>query len=155
MPYISSDPKGDRDILLRGGNLKRAAGIELKEKCFRNLFIEEEDVRIGKIVEQYFIAVRERWPKAWNEITPGQMLNRTNGFRALISLLGRAYVELAEPGEYVSHEDFFRLFRRVECDDEYFSTDRFLPGTSGESALRKFLAHAIFDDPELPLFRRN
>ena len=57
--YISDDPKQDRDLMLRGEKLEFVAGDEEKRLCFRNMFIRDKDVQIGKIVEQYFLAVEE------------------------------------------------------------------------------------------------
>jgi DGQHR domain-containing protein len=59
--YISDDPKTDRDLLLKGKSLTRASTDQARQLCFRNLFIDGEDVKIAKIVEEYFKAVRARW----------------------------------------------------------------------------------------------
>lgn len=150
IPYISANPKEDRDILLRGRKLSRASGEEAVRFCFRNLFIDDEDVKIGKIIEEYFKAVVIRWPEAWAFRGAGLMLNRTNGFRALMRIFGRIYNHLAGPGDFVTAERFLTLFNRVEVTDDYFSVERFRPGTSGEAALRHFLEDTIFDVPTAP-----
>jgi hypothetical protein len=87
MPYLSSDPKKDRDILLRGGILQKAYGDELYKMPFRNLFVDKQDLAITEIMSNYFNAVRNKWPLAWEERGKGMMLNRTNGFRALMRFL--------------------------------------------------------------------
>jgi DGQHR domain-containing protein len=148
--YISQDPKTDRDLLLRGLSLKKAEGNDLNRTCLRNLFIEGDDVAIGKIIEQYFDAVRRRWPEAWNSAEPGMMLNRTNGFRAFASLFGKVYLSVAKPGELGSATRYAELLNMVKVDSSYFNTDNFKPGTSGESALRKFVYESVFEQ-ELPL----
>jgi DGQHR domain-containing protein len=145
--YISDDPKLDRDLLLNDKKLEKVSGAEARRLCFRNLFIDEEDIKIGKIVEEYFKAVRTRWERAWVP-SPGHMLNRTNGFRALIRLFGRAYTELGKPGDFISAENFKTLFDRVDVNWDYFTTDRFQPGSSGESDLRRFLEEEIFGAPK-------
>jgi len=141
--YISEDPNGDRDLLLRGKKLEKATEEELKKLCFRNLFIEDEDLRIGKILEQYFLAVAERWPDSWNYRGPGRILNRTNGFRALSSIFGGIYTSLAEPGDFVTKDEFKQIFDEVEAPDEFFSTENFKPGSSGEAELKKFFIGQI------------
>lgn len=143
--YISEDPKIDRDQLLRGKALERAFGDENEKRCFRNLFIDGEDVKIGKIIEQYFLAVEDRWRVAWNFGGKGLVLNRTNGFRALMSIFGLLYNHVAAPGEYVTKETFKEQFDKVDAEDNAFSTDNFKPGSSGEAALRQFLISHIFD----------
>lgn len=142
--YISKDPKVDRDQLLRGEKLARVSGEENLKFCFRNMFIDEEDVKIGKIIEQYFLAVRDRWPGAWNFGGKGLILNRTNGYRALMSIFGRIYNHVAAPGDFVEKETFKKQFDKVDAKDDYFSTDNFKPGTSGEASLRNYLVDKIF-----------
>ncbi|WP_316159086.1 MULTISPECIES: DGQHR domain-containing protein [unclassified Bradyrhizobium] len=140
MPYISSDPKKDRDILLRGGNLEKTYGEELYKMPLRNLFVAKEDLSIAEIVSNYFNAVRDRWPSAWNERGRGMMLNRTNGFRALMRFLRYAYLEVAAPGDVPTSSKFLdRVFKRVEVDDQMFNTDEFAPGASGEARLFRIL----------------
>ncbi|MER8587395.1 DGQHR domain-containing protein [Mesorhizobium sp. M1338] len=66
--YISDDPKVDRDALLRNQKLQRPSAKELDRLVFRNLFLDDNDISIGKIYEQYFLAVQERWPLAWGAL---------------------------------------------------------------------------------------
>jgi len=82
--YISRDPKGDRDILLRGGSLELIDSDASRHLCLRNLFIKGEDLIIARLIQSYFDAVRERWPVAWDEFGQGSMLNKTNGFSSLL-----------------------------------------------------------------------
>jgi hypothetical protein len=68
------------------------------------------------------------------------MLNRTNGFRALMRFLRHAYLEVAAPGEVPSSQKFSeRVFGRIDLDDRVFNTDEFPPGTSGEAHLYRVL----------------
>jgi hypothetical protein len=144
--YISDDPKQDRDSMLRGDKLDLVAGEEEKRLCFRNMFVREKDVQIGKIVEQYFLAIQERWEFAWNFGGKGIMLNQSNGFRALMRIFGDAYNYLARPGNFVESRRFLELFKRVKVESDYFTIERFRPGTSGEAGLREFLLSKMFDD---------
>jgi DGQHR domain-containing protein len=149
--YVSDEPKIDRDQILRGRKLPLVSGREERRLPFRNMFIREEDIMIGKIVEQYFKAVQERWPDAWDAPRgAGIILNQTNGFRALMRMFGKVYNELAKPGQFVESEQFARLFARVDVPSTYFSVDNFVPGTSGEGALRAFFDERIFGNPKLP-----
>lgn len=144
MPLISDDPKKDRDRLLRGESLPKVKDEESRRMIFRNLFIEEKDTTIAKIVNNYFDAVRERWGTAWNERGQGQILNKTNGFRALIRILPRSYLYFGAPGDLISKDKFFQLFRRVDVDDGFFTVERFKPGSSGETDLVHFLREKMF-----------
>jgi DGQHR domain-containing protein len=144
--YISDDPKLDRDRLLRGETLPFVVGEEEERLCFRNMFIREKDIQIGKIVEQYFLAVQERWPDAWDAGGKGYMLNQANGFRALMRVFGEAYIHLASPGQFVDAKRFLELFNRVDVEWNHFTIERYKPGSSGEARLREFLRLKIFDE---------
>jgi DGQHR domain-containing protein len=142
--YISADPKGDRDRLLRGRKLEMADSDTLKRFCFRNLFINGADVTIGRVVQNYFEGVKLRWPTAWDDFGQGAMLNKTNGFRALMSILGQVYTHISAPGDVVSASRFEEMFKHSEFKDQDFNTDNFLPGTSGEVKLRNALREQLF-----------
>jgi DGQHR domain-containing protein len=146
MRYISDDPKMDRDQLLRGEKMALVIGGEEERLCFRNMFIWEKDIQIGKIVEQYFLAVLERWEGAWNASGKGIMLNQANGFRALMRVFGEAYNYLANPGQFVEARRFLELFNRVNAESNHFTIERFKPGSSGEAKLRDFLRFEIFGE---------
>jgi len=142
--YISPEPKVDRDLLLRGQTLEPADSDSLRRFPLRNLFIKGDDVTIARVVQNYFEAVRNRWTEAWNDFSQGNMLNKTNGFRALMSLFGRVYTHVGAPGDLVEVKKFEEMFRRSKLTDRDFNTERFVPGTSGETKLRKELASEIF-----------
>jgi len=137
LQYISKDPKLDRDLLLRNKKIDYIYGEVLDKYVFRNLFIDKEDIKIGKIYEQYFLAVQQKWPKAWNNSGTGIILPRTNGYRALSSVFGKTYRKITAPGNYAPASAFLRYFDKVEVDWNYFHTDNFKPGSSGESELRR------------------
>jgi DGQHR domain-containing protein len=140
MPYISFAPKKDRDLLLKGEKLTRSYGDELFKCPFRNLFIDRKDLQITEVLFNYFVAVRKKWPDAWGEAGRGMMLNRTNGFRALMRFLRHAYLEVAAPGDVPSTEKFFgRVFASINLSDSVFTTENFPPGTSGEARLYRVL----------------
>lgn len=144
LPLISDDPKGDRDLLLRGEKLPKARDDDSRRLIFRNLFIEDRDTTIAKILHNYFDAVRDRWENGWNARGQGQVLNKTNGFRALMRLLPRACLYFGVPGDLISKEKFSELFRRVDAPPDYFTVERFKPGSSGETDLARFLREKMF-----------
>ena len=135
MQYISDDPKGDRDRLLRHRKLELATFKERARLPFRNSFVEERDVEIVEVLFNYFSAVKKRWPVAWSNPDRGNMLNRTNGFRAFM----RAYAHLCELSETrsgsVPSEVMDEFMQKIPLNDEDFNTEKFKPGSSGESAL--------------------
>jgi DGQHR domain-containing protein len=140
MKYISRDPMSDRDVFRRG---KTPATADAKEKStlvFRNLFLQDEDALIAKIVVEYFSAVSQKWPSAWGEAREGNILNRSTGFAALMRLLGPAYLKLRPRGSgLVSRQEFSKLFNSVKLRERDFTPDNYKPGSSGESLLLKDL----------------
>ncbi|HET9639521.1 MAG TPA: DGQHR domain-containing protein [Allosphingosinicella sp.] len=140
MPYISLNPKEDRDILLRGGTVERYDDPADREKAVLRIhFVEGRDFDIAKVFFNYFRAVQERWSKAWSSQSKGMMLNRTNGIRALIRFFPVAYREVAAPGNVPSMEKFLDVFAGIPIPWNKFSTKYFAPGTSGEARLYRVL----------------
>jgi len=139
MPYISSDPVADRDILKRGGSLKRVTTVPSEPRFLRNFFIDERDADIVLLVWNFFAAVQSRWPFAWNVKETGNILNRTTGFTALMKFLPTAYWAYGEAEAVVPQEFFFRIFESVQLRDNEFTPQSFAPGSSGVSRLLKVL----------------
>ncbi len=135
LKLISTDPRQDRDILLRHRQIPLATTQELTVLPLRNLFIKGEDLSIAKIMWNYFEAVRTRWPTAWSSSSRGYILNRTNGFRALMRVFRPIYLTLGHPGDIVDHTKYEALFQLMAITDEDFHISNFLPGSSGEAAL--------------------
>ena len=46
-----------------------------------------------------------------------------------------AYLNLVGPGEVPTREQFGNIFKRIQMNDDEFTTDNYKPGTSGEVAL--------------------
>ena len=69
----------------------------------------------------------------------GLILNKTNGFLALVRFSRPAYLHLNGLGKVVSDEQFLSVFDRINLRDGDFNGERYLPGTSGETSLYKNL----------------
>jgi DGQHR domain-containing protein len=132
MVYISANPVQDRDLYIRGKTPARGSAAESKRLIFRNMMIDKRDMDIVDVIWNYFDAVRSRWPKAWNSTGSGTVLGRTNGFRALMRFLRPVYLYLVGPGEVPDRDRFGKVFARIEMNDEDFTIENFVPGTSGE-----------------------
>lgn len=139
LPYLSPAPQLDRDIFKRGKKPEEADADALRKHIFRNMFLKEQEMEIADVIWNLFDAVREKWPSAWESLGRGNMLNKTNGFRALIRFLRPAYLHLTAPGRVPNKNEFLSLLNRVSLKDADFSIDRFRPGTSGESDLYRTL----------------
>lgn len=139
MPFVSGDPMIDRDLLLRGAKLSLPSEMELRRHPFRRFFVEREDAKIFNILMNYFSAVRDRWPVAWNSTERGMVLNRTNGFRALMRALLPLYRTLSTRAEVPTEQAFKQQLDRIDVDESAFHVDRFKPGSSGEGDLFRLL----------------
>jgi len=138
LPFITSNPMGDRDLYLKGKKPQKVDVNLLSKHIFQHMFVDEKDFEITDCIWAYFKAVRARWPLAWASKERGNMLNRTNGFNALAKFLRDSYLYIgtAVPTE----SDFAVILSKSPLKDADFVVERFPPGTSGESALYKELS---------------
>lgn len=137
LKYISKEPMKDRDILKRGKSLERVSKEEdLKKLFLRNLFIEERDAVIAKIVWNYFGAVKNRWHSAWEN----SILSKSTGIIALMRFFKNAYLSKASSiGEVVSIGQFAQIFEKINLNDDDFNTTKYRPGATGQNDLYKDL----------------
>ena len=129
----------DRDIYKRGNKPEKFEGTELANRPLRNLFINEEDALIAKIIWEYYKAVETKWPKAWKVVESEMILNKSTGFIALMNLFKDLYVKIGRIGELVSTEEYLVYFEKANLEDKDFNRTNFIPGSSGQSSLYKSL----------------
>jgi len=134
--HISKNPMEDKDRLKRG---KKLEDLENPRFIFRKKFSEERDAEIAKILWNYFDAVSMRWPKAWNTVERGQVLSRTTGFAALMRLLPS--VMKKTQADFPSTDMFLQILQKISIQEGEFTSDRFKPGSSGESEMVR-----VFED---------
>lgn len=133
--YITKDPQADRDNLIRGKRIKLAEADDLERTPLRNLFLNEEDLKIATLISNYFEAISQRWPSAWGNLGKGKMLNKTNGFKASMRVFGSVYLHIAGPGDVPGPEDFLKMFSKVKLEDDDFDVEVYQPGSAGEGKL--------------------
>ncbi len=136
--YISKDPMSDRDLYKRGKKPEKYTNQELIQRPFRNLFLEENDAAIAKIIWEYFEAVQNRWPEAWNKVQPGIILNKSTGFSALMNYFKDAYffiVKLDGIGKVVESKDYLNLFNMVPIEANNLNRNLYIPGDIGQKKL--------------------
>lgn len=135
LPYITNDALADRDRGKRFGFWDDAVAKDQSKRIFSNFFYRKEDAKILDNLLNYFSAIKERWPEAWEKTGKGNIINRTNGFNGFIRFLRPAYLYCTTEPRIVSQKEFADIFERVSLSDEDFTPARFLPGTSGSTAL--------------------
>lgn len=139
LKLVSVNAKLDRNTYLENKKPQRLNDDQLKKVIFGNMFIDEKDYAITDVLWNYFTAVSERWEKAWNFQGTMLMLNRNNGYRALMRFLPQAYLKLTSPGNVPTKEEFLTILNAINIDDDEFNSDNFKPGAGGESALYRSL----------------
>jgi DGQHR domain-containing protein len=141
LQYISKDPMRDRDVLKRkklfGSNhLELVKDSEEKRKrIFRNLFIMEKDEVILAILFNYFKAIQTRWPISWNQSLTGNILNKTTGLIALMRFLKPVCNSLKLEDKEIEVATFLEVFNKIDLEDNKFSREKYVPGSSGQSQL--------------------
>lgn len=93
IPLISNNPKDDQYKMAKRGWFSKLEKSSYDKTPLRDLWIEEKDVEITRILLEYFKAVEERWPLAWKSRERGNILPRTNGYIALIRLFKNIYIK--------------------------------------------------------------
>ena len=159
MGFITNDAISDRNTFLRRLVPEKPSHEELQRHPFRELFLQERDTDITRILLHYFLAVQSRWPDSWDDLErKGNVLPKTNGVKALMRFLRLVYNDICENRGSNSvvpdQSDFAKYIDAVELEDEQFDTKTFPPGSSGESELFKILKASVEKENDTPLFDR-
>ena len=145
LEYITKDKQADRDFYKRNKNDKKAKlpyanEKELQKLFLRNIFIDDfDDVKIAQIIWNYFFAVQQKWPLAWNEVKNDNILNKSTGFVALMKFFKDAYLSFNKIGSVITKEEFATCFEKITLEESDFNTTRYIPGAIGQSELYKDL----------------
>lgn len=138
LPYISDDPMRDRDAINRGGMKKLPTPPQGKQSSLilRSLFAQEKDDVIADAVWNYFDAVSDRWSEAWNSDERGSILNRSQGFAALMRFFKPVYLAAKSGTDgTLSFAAARKIFASIKLRDRDFTVANYAPGTSGETSL--------------------
>jgi DGQHR domain-containing protein len=152
LAMVSTDPLADLDHAKRSDRglfqwgqrkipLPTEGEVRAKNLVFRKMFLQDRDEEITKTIFNYFKAVAQRWPLAWDTIEPGLILNRTPGYRALMAFLPFVIFRLGLE-QVPSVSDCAEIFAMVNLSDDEINTENFKPGSSGEAALRQRFMNA-------------
>lgn len=146
IPLISKSPEEDRFAVAKGKGV-RVEDSKYAETPLRFLWVDEKDGEIAKLLLEYFKAVKSKWPSAWSSRESGQILSRTNGFRALMRLFKNIYLnekpDRDEQNSIVSADVYKRYFDKSSLSDSDFNTNNFPPGSSGETKLYNKLREEV------------
>jgi DGQHR domain-containing protein len=138
--YISNNPPKDRNILRTGSKLPLVEGVEKDKLFFRNWFIKEEDVKIAKVIWNYFEAIKRKWPIAWGNLD--FILTKSTGVIAFMRFL-KDLVELLGIDKIITIEDFEGILNKIDITDNELVNNVYQSGGVGQSALYKTLINSI------------
>ena len=142
LPYISKDPLTDRDIGKRVGFWPEGNAHDFASRPFYPFFQKNEDEKILANLINFFSAISNRWPNAWRQTGKGAVLNKTNGYNALMRFFKDCYLYLTMEPKVLSEADFSRILERSNLVEEDFTTEKYPPGSSGASKLYKELVES-------------
>lgn len=143
--YITKDKQLDRDFYKRNkdnkdAKLPYAEGKELERYFLRNIFIDDlEDIKIAQIIWNYFYAVQDKWPNAWNETKKDNILNKSTGFVALMRFFKDAYLSFNKFNTVITKDEFKTCFKNISLNESDFNTQRYVPGGIGQGELYRDL----------------
>lgn len=143
IPYISKDPMMDRDIGRRTGMFPKRGPDDFEKRIFYPFFQSDNDEDILANIINFFSAVRERWPDAWEFTGKGAVLSKTNGYNGLIRFMRDAYLYKTNEPRVVSQVDFYEILNRSNLKDNEFNTEVFQPGSGGSTALYHRLTETL------------
>jgi DGQHR domain-containing protein len=141
LKYITRDKQSDRDFYRRNKKEenKKRPHIDKKESqrlFLRNIFIDDtSDIKIAQILWNYFYAVQQKWPTAWNIPANNNILNKSTGFIALMRFFKDAYLSFDKIGQTITKDEFMTCFENIDLTDADFNRDKYVPGGIGLSAL--------------------
>lgn len=139
--YISEDPQADRDFYKRNKGKSNAKprypeGKDADKYFLRKTFIDDDsDVKIAQLMWDYFYAVSNRWPKAWGVVQNNNILNKSTGFLALMRFLKDAFFHIKDQGGTIGKPEFVNIFNSIDLNDSDFTTEKYIPGSSGQTTL--------------------
>ncbi|GGB66022.1 hypothetical protein GCM10007417_02170 [Glycocaulis alkaliphilus] len=138
LPLLTKDIIRDREIGKTTGHWSAAGPYDPDLLIFRRWFFEEKDGLIADQIMHYFEAVRRHWQRQWDDPQPGEILVRSNGFRALMSLMRPMYNALkSHEGDFVKMSSFYEIIKNIDIDGDAINSRNYLPGTGGERSLFK------------------
>jgi DGQHR domain-containing protein len=138
--YLPRDQEKERSKSLFGFTRKSEPNESWRNRLFVDFYRQKDVPSIVLIVSNYFEAVADKWPNAWNAPQEGQILSRTTGFNALIRFLKDAYLHIVEDEpRVVEKSEFAKIFDRIDIKEKDLNKDVYVPGSTGQGVLYKQL----------------
>jgi DGQHR domain-containing protein len=144
LKYITIDAQSDRNFYKKNkennSKLPLVSENELNKLFLRNMFImDENDIEIAQLIWNYFYAVENKWPNAWNSGSDANLLNKSTGFVALMRFFKDAYLSFNRIGAVIGKEEFIAIFANITIQEDEFTKEIYIPGSSGQGLLYRDL----------------
>ena len=143
--HYPGDPEEEKNKGKRNKAQIPTSNETWKNTIFCEFYRSDDTSSIYKVVKNYFNAVAKKWPSVWHDSQASFILNRTNGYNALIRFLRDAYLNILKDEDHsrvVSMEEFYEIFESMSLKAANFHSDNYKPGSSGSSQLYKDLLNA-------------
>lgn len=140
--HMPARPDEERNKGILGFNKKPEKSDNWKRRIFTPFYRKNDDVSVFEILTNYFSAVENKWPSAWDDKEDQYMLCSTNGYNALIRFLQDAYLSIvSDVPRVVTKEEFNQIFKSIELPKNRLVVTEYLPGGAGGSKLYKDLLY--------------
>ncbi len=134
----------ERSNSLLGLSGRQQPNESWRQRIFVDFYREDDLVAIFLNVSNFFEAVRDKWPGAWNNPQEGQILARTTGFNALIRFLKDVFLEVSGPQpRKVGKSEYAEVFKLIGIDEVDLTKDNYVPGSSGQGLLYRDLGEGL------------
>lgn len=137
--YITKDPEGERNKRYKGIFSSRRGQDEWERFIFQPFYDDDDAAGVYKNLKNYFAAIKDKWPTAWDDAAPGIILNRTTGYAALMRFLRPVYLANCSKGEILTYSDCKEVFDKISIEPKALNKDVYVPGSSGVGRLYRDL----------------
>ena len=134
--YLPPNQEKERSKSLFGLSRRSEPRESWRSRIFIDYYREDDFAAILLIVSNYFEAVADKWPDAWNNPQEGQILARTTGFNALIRFLKDAFLHIVDDKpRVVETSEFAKIFGDIQIEQENLNKNTYVPGSTGQGLL--------------------
>lgn len=137
---ITNDADKDREALKRNEILPIIENPESKGLIFRHYFLKEEDSTILRIINNYFGAIQDVFPKEWSNTD--NPVSKTIGYGALMRLLKNDLYLIGDRQNDLSRSFFASHFEKAVGEID-FSFNHYVLTSSSETKIYNDLKRVI------------
>ena len=115
-------------------------------KILNNLFLEERDVDLQKMLSNYFQAVKENFKDVWINEDSNYILTKTTGFNGFMFFFKDLVLLARNSGESLSFDYFNQKISIVLEKFKPLTSDNYESGAKGQNKIRDILRSGLSED---------